>query len=206
MFRYVFLVPRYVKRWFYQKWNRFKFRASGVKLGRSSSIYNSISLLVHKGATVCIGDNFQFSSVSTFNPLIRNMGGAIYCGSNGRIEIGDNVGASSTCLWCVNQITIGNHVKFGAGSVVLDNDAHSLDYTIRREPQIDIASSAPVCIEDDVLVGAGSIILKGVTIGERSIIGAGSVVTKDIPADCIAAGNPCKVIRKIENNQLNCNQ
>lgn len=56
--------------------------------------------------------------------------------------------------------------------------------------------SAPIVIEDDVWVSAHSIILKGVTIGARSIIGAGSVVTKSIPADCVAAGNPCRVIKK----------
>ena len=58
--------------------------------------------------------------------------------------------------------------------------------------------SAPVTIEDDVWIGTNCIILKGVTIGARSVIGAGSVVTKNIPADCIAAGNPCRVIGKIE--------
>lgn len=56
--------------------------------------------------------------------------------------------------------------------------------------------SKPIVIEDDVLIGTGSYILKGVHIGARTVIGAGSVVTKDIPADCIAAGNPCKVIKQ----------
>ena len=54
-----------------------------------------------------------------------------------------------------------------------------------------------IVIEDDVLIGMNSIILKGVHIGARSVIGAGSVVTKDIPADCIAAGNPAHVIKMI---------
>lgn len=58
--------------------------------------------------------------------------------------------------------------------------------------------SAPIVIEDDVWVGAHSFILKGVTIGARSIIGAGSVVTKNIPADCVAAGNPCRVIKNLK--------
>ena len=53
----------------------------------------------------------------------------------------------------------------------------------------------PVVIEDDVLIGTNCIILKGVTIGARSIIAAGSIVTKSIPADCIAGGNPAKVIK-----------
>lgn len=59
------------------------------------------------------------------------------------------------------------------------------------------AKASSISIEDDVLIGTCSIILKGVTIGARSIIAAGSVVTKSIPADCIAGGNPCKVIRYI---------
>ncbi len=57
---------------------------------------------------------------------------------------------------------------------------------------------APVVIEDDVLIGVNSIILKGVTIGARSIIGAGSVVTKSVPSDCVACGNPCACSKNTE--------
>ena len=81
----------------------------------------------------------------------------------------------------------------------MNSDAHSLDYMHRRMPEIDQKNKKdkPIIIEDDVLIGTRCIILKGVTIGARSIIGSGSVVTKSIPSDCIAAGNPCKVIRYI---------
>mgnify|MGYP000840304717 FL=1 len=88
----------------------------------------------------------------------------------------------------------------------MDTDAHNLDYMIRRSHEKDVhgfridslsAATAPIVIEDDVLIGTRCIILKGVTIGARSIIGSGSVVVKTIPADCIAAGNPCKVIKYI---------
>lgn len=57
----------------------------------------------------------------------------------------------------------------------------------------------PVKIEDGVWIGGGSIILPGVTIGRGSVIGAGSVVTRSIPADCVAVGNPCRVIKQIDN-------
>ena len=86
----------------------------------------------------------------------------------------------------------------------MDTDAHSLDYLIRRSHNltsegysVDGVSAATVgiIIEDDVLIGTRCIILKGVTIGARSVIGSGSVVTKSIPSDSIAAGNPCRVIR-----------
>ena len=81
--------------------------------------------------------------------------------------------------------------------MVTDTDAHPMDYMARRTSN-EGTKSAQIVIEDDVWVGAYSIILKGVTIGARSIIGAGSVVTKSIPADCVAAGNPCKVIKSLK--------
>ena len=68
---------------------------------------------------------------------------------------------------------------------------------LRLETMLKLGATVPIVIEDDVLIGTRCIILKGVTIGARSIIGSGSVVVKSIPADCIAAGNPCKIIRYI---------
>lgn len=103
---------------------------------------------------------------------------------------------SSTRMWVHDSVAIGNNVKIGAYVLITDTDAHPLDYLARRTSN-DGTKSAPIVIEDDVRVGAHSIILKGVTIGARSIIGAGSVVTKSIPADCVAAGNPCKVIKRL---------
>ena len=82
---------------------------------------------------------------------------------------------------------------------LMDTDAHSLNYLDRRDGDMDMANRVDkgIVIEDDVLVGAYAIVLKGVTIGARSVIGAGSVVTKDIPADCIAAGNPARVLKQL---------
>ena len=88
--------------------------------------------------------------------------------------------------------------------MIMDTDVHEIDYLARRgenvlnqnSPQATV-QSVPVTIEDDVWIGANCQILKGVTIGARSVIGAGSVVTKSIPADCIAAGNPCRVVREL---------
>lgn len=60
-----------------------------------------------------------------------------------------------------------------------------------------IGTSAPITLEDNVWIGANATVCGGVTIGEGSVIGAGSVVIRDIPAGVVAAGNPCKVIRKI---------
>jgi len=71
---------------------------------------------------------------------------------------------------------------------------------LRRDPSAK-ASPAPVVIEDEVFIGTSCLILKGVTIGRRSVIGAGSVVSKCIPAGVIAAGNPAKVVRELKGPQ-----
>lgn len=148
------------------------------------------------GAKFLIGDNFYFSSGDAVNPISSNLQGAIYLENGASLKIGNNVGMSSTRMWIHDSVTIGDNVKVGACVLITDTDAHPLDYLARRTSN-DGTKSAPIVIEDDVWVGAHSIILKGVTIGARSIIGAGSVVTRSIPADCVAVGSPCKVIKSI---------
>lgn len=117
------------------------------------------------------------------------------------LEIGDNVGMSQISITCKQLIHIGANVKIGAGTLIFDTNFHNTDWRIRRNQDKDImtAANASVFIGNDVFIGTRSIITKGVTIGDRTIIAAGSVVVKDIPADSIAGGNPCKVIKLINN-------
>lgn len=116
---------------------------------------------------------------------------------NAVLEIGKNVGMSGTVIWVAKPIKIGNNVKIGGGTTLIDTDAHSLSFKDRRNEISDAKNriDKEIVIEDDVLIGANAIILKGVHIGARSIIGAGSVVTKDVPEDCVVVGNPAKVIK-----------
>lgn len=190
--------------------NRILFRLFGAKTGKNLRVFDRFYLTMHPGASLTIGDNFTFSSGDGINPLCRNIRGEIYIEENATITIGNNTGISSACLWAKRQIFIGNNVKIGGDCIIIDTDAHNLDYRIRNGyitdkygNSIDTSSakSAPISIEDDVLIGMRCILLKGVTIGARSIIAAGSVVTKSIPADCIAGGNPCKIIRYINEMQ-----
>lgn len=187
-------------------WNRLLFCIKGIKMEKGSQIYNRVYLNIHPTARVSIGRNFKFTSgAGGGNPLCRNIRGAICAGQHATITIGSYAGISSACIWATQRIDIGNHVMIGGGCILLDSDAHNLDWRVRsglvydefghRVQDTATAQSAPICIEDNVLIGAYTIILKGVTIGARSIIGAGSVVTKSVPPDCIAAGNPCKIIR-----------
>ena len=107
--------------------------------------------------------------------------------SQASLVIGDNCGFSGTTIGCFSSITIGNDVRVGANVLITDSDWH-LD-----DPRS--GSSCPIV--NNVWIGYGAIIKKGVTIGENSVIGMNSVVTKDIPANVVAAGTPCRVIKNI---------
>lgn len=96
------------------------------------------------------------------------------------------------------EIYVGNHVLF-APNVTLAAGTHPIHPELRsKQAQYNL----PIKIEDNVWIGANSVILPGITIGRNSVIGAGSVVTKDIPKNVIAAGNPCRILRDINEDDL----
>ena len=206
------LLPRKLRMYFYIYWNRLICKINKIHFGKNMNMHNSIYIIKHNKANITIGDNFTFTSGESYNPLSRNIKGCIYATKKAEIIIGNNVGISSACIWAKESIHIGDNVLIGGDSILLDTDAHNLDYKIRQLKEIDndgytidniTACSKPIIIQDNVLIGTRCIILKGVTIGARSIIGSGSIVTKSIPSDCIAAGNPCKIIKKINQDEQN---
>lgn len=193
--------PRHIRKLYYISWNRMIFRLLGIKFGKNMRVFPKCYLGLGAKSRITIGDDFTFYSGDGWNPLARNIRGCIYAENDAVIRIGNKVGISSSSIRAKKSITIGNNVDIGADSLIIDTDAHSLDFMDRRSSDKDHANakSSPIVIDDDVLIGTRCIILKGVTIGARTIIGAGSVVTKSIPSDCIAGGNPCKVIKSIDN-------
>jgi len=185
-------IPSKLRQFYYIWFNKYKFWVNGVRFGERLKVCNNIYLSINPKSSVTIGDNFTFTSGDGFNPISRNIQGCIYAQfPETKITIGSNVGISSASIRAKDSITIGDNVNIGADVIILDTDAHNLDFRVRRckkgkdEDGFNIdsrtAKSAPIVIEDDVLIGTRCIILKGVTIGARSVIGSGSVVTKDIP-------------------------
>lgn len=117
-----------------------------------------------------------------------------YCDYGKYIEVGENFFANYNCTILDNGgVKIGDNVMF-APNVSLYTVGHPL------HPELRLAGweqAKPILIGNNVWVGGNAIILGGVTIGDNVVIGAGSVVSKDIPANSLAVGNPCRVIREI---------
>lgn len=152
-------------------------------------------------------DRSDFDSI---RKIIRELFGKIgenslvnppfYCDYGTHIEIGKNFFANYNCTMLdVGMIRIGDNVQM-APNVAIYTAGHPVHPATRNtmyEYGIDVT------IGDNVWVGGNVVICPGVTIGANSVIGAGSVVTKDIPEWCVAAGNPCRVIRKITEEDRN---
>lgn len=141
------------------------------------------------------------TNVSVANPFICDYGKNIY--------MGNNVSVNMNCTFVdCNKITIGNHVLI-ASNVQIYTSTHPVELSERLAPDWKVETgqyfcrtyALPIKIGDKCWLGGGVIVLPGVTIGDGSVIGAGSVVTKDIPANSLAVGNPCHVIRRINGEE-----
>ena len=118
-----------------------------------------------------------------------------HCDYGEHLSVGDRFYANAGCvvLDCA-PVTIGDRVLFGPG-VHVYAATHPLESELRRRR---LEYAKPVSIGDDAWIGGAVVVLPGVTIGDRAVIGAGSVVTRDVPADTVAAGNPSRPIRELE--------
>lgn len=147
-----------------------------------------------KGATVSFGKRVRMLNLQWMNAIGLNHRCIITVEKNACLKIGDNVGLSGVSIWCFKHIEVDNNVRIGANTLITDGDAH-LD-----DPRV--GTPKPVKICENVWLGMNVTVLKGVTIGRNSVIGAGSIVTKSIPENVIAAGNPCKVIRTLDEETI----
>jgi acetyltransferase-like isoleucine patch superfamily enzyme len=174
-------------------------RALGISADDSARYYGMpiISLVsgssIHVGKAVVLCSDSRFTALGVSRPVVLRTTRA-----GASVRIGDNSGLSGSVICAAQSIIVGRDCLIGADVMIVDNDFHSIKADGRRgnNQEEDIAVS-PVVIEDNVFIGARAIVLKGVRIGCNSVIGAGSVVVSSIPANCIAAGNPARVLRQI---------
>ena len=182
--------------------NRIFFKLKNIKYGNNLRAYGFIKICGCR-KKLNIGDNCILRSGLRTNPLGGSKQIVIYCGNNGKISIGNNVGISNSCIRCEKSVKIEDNVLIGGDCKIYDCDMHSILFDDRMKTPDTNKKSSEIVLKNGCWIGAHSIILKGVTIGERSIVGAGSVVTKSNPNDEIWGGNPARFIIKIDNKMEN---
>lgn len=151
------------------------------KKGKKTVIRGNVRLDVFPFNKFSIGTKSIIESFSTINNGVGN------------VSIGDQsiVGIGSVVI---GPVSIGNHVML-AQNIVISGLNHGYE-NVEIPPAFQKVTTAPIVIEDDVWIGANSIVTAGVTIGKHSVIGGGSVVTKDVPPYSVAVGNPAKIIKQ----------
>lgn len=174
------------------------FNVNGITFGRNFKCNQLPKIEISLSGTFKIGNNLLLNS-GFYNPIGRPQKCLFNVGKKAILSIGNNVGISSTAIVCHRSIIIEDNVFIGGNCVIYDTDFHDLDYKFRTmvPENIEFVKKKQVIIKRNAFIGAHSIILKGVTIGEGAIIGAGSVVTKNIPAFEIWGGNPVKYLAAV---------
>ena len=149
-------------------------------------ILKRLKMLVLRRFFKSVGRNFVFDPSDIFSYQTISVGDDVY------------IGPGATFSASNSSISLGNKIMFGPNVTIMGGDHNTSEvgsymYDVKEKlPENDL----PVIIEDDVWIGCGVIILKGVTIGSGSIVAAGAVVTKSIPSNSIAGGTPARVIKQ----------
>lgn len=167
-----------------------------VKYGTNLKINGRFFCVSNTPDGIVIGDNVRINSSRSSNPIGGDVKTILFAKGKGKIRIGDGCGISNATLFACESITLGKQILVGGGTKIYDTDFHWLEFEKRIYETS--GKTSPVTIKDGAFIGGHCIILKGVTIGKKSVIGAGSVVTKSVPDGEIWAGNPAKFIRKLD--------
>ncbi|MFC1523805.1 acyltransferase [Thermodesulfobacteriota bacterium] len=161
----------------------------GIDFGKGVRIYSKI--LIHGDGEIIVGEGTCFTSRRAVNELITVK-------SNAKIRIGRNCNLNGVKIGSAESISIGENCII-AEAYIRDTSSHGISPHRRRDPSA--VKIAPVVLEDNVWIGSSVHVMPGVTIGENSVIGVNSVVTRSIPKNVFAAGNPARVIKLI--NDMN---
>ena len=181
---------------------RLEFRIRGIQFTAPILLVGQPICSRYPGSVISLGSGVALDSAIRSNRL----GGFSPCvlrtvTPTASIRLGDRVGLSNSVIVAGDSIEIGEDTIIGSGVMILDNDFHAMGTGFSWVSECS-KNAKPIKIGRGCFIGSRSMILKGVTLGDRAIIGAGAVVTKDVPAYSVAAGNPARIVRTFPNPNL----
>ncbi len=189
-----------VKSWYYLmmlmkgKWYKFKYSFRGHRFSCGKNLLVK-DLFVFSGAgSVHLGNNIYIKGGPYRNNILETFSSAA------NITIGNHSFLNGVKMHCLSRIEVGKRCIF-ANARISDHDPHSV-YPNRWNLSVPLITK-PVIIEDNVWVCMESIVLKGVRIGKNSVVAAGAVVTKDVPDNCVVAGNPARIVKRFSRDEIN---
>lgn len=179
-------------------WFKLLMKATKVKYGKNL-LLKGVPVIFNKGgAQLTIGENCTIKS-SFLSNLVGLYSRTIIVTRTpeAEIHIGDHVGISGATIYARTGITIGDHTMIGGNAKILDNDFHPIEAQARIEDDKSMIRSRPIVIGKNCFIGCNSLILKGTVLGDNCVVGAGAVVSGKFEDNCVIAGNPAKVIKKL---------
>ena len=187
-------------------WFKILMKITKVKYGKNLLLKGVPVIFNKSGANLTIGDNVTVKSSFLSNLVGLYSRTIIVTRAPGtEIIIGNNVGISGATIYARSRIEIGENTCIGGNTKILDNDFHPIEVEARNRLLNDsnggnseLVPSKPIKIGKNCFIGCNSIILKGTVLGDGCVVGAGAVVTGKFEDNCVIAGNPARVIKRLK--------
>lgn len=179
-------------------WGRAMLRSKGVQVGSGVKLDGLPIVSGAKLGKIAIGDRVSLVSRSSGTALgVRSRTILRLLAPGARLAIGSDCGLSGAVICAAIGVELGERCLIGADVLIFDTDFHNRGHDRRYSVPDWQSISRPVVIEENVFIGARSIVTKGVRIGKGAIIGAGSIVVSDVPPSTVFAGNPARLIGRV---------
>ena len=179
-------------------WFKLLMKMTKCKYGKGLLLQGVPVIFNKSGATLEIGDNCTIKS-SFLSNLIGLYSRTIIVTrtADAKIRIGSNVGISGATIYARKSISIGDNTMIGGNAKILDNDFHPIEAEARLADNKEMIGCRPVVVGQNCFIGCNSLILKGTVLGNNCVVGAGAVVCGKFEDNCVIAGNPAKVIKRL---------
>lgn len=179
-------------------WYKFLLKIMHIKYGKKLVLKGVPFIFNKKGASIKIGNNCMVKS-SFLSNLVGLYSRTIIMTRipGAEIVIGDHVGISGATIYARSRIEIGDYTNIGGNVKILDNDFHPVDPDARLMDDKEQIGTAPIKIGKNCFIGCNVLILKGSEIGDNCVVGAGAVVSGKFENNCVIAGNPARVIKRV---------
>lgn len=180
--------------------NFYKILYKNFKIGTNPQIWGKFFVTIFEPnlGGITIGENFRLITSNRRSLIANFFHTKLTIVGSGHISIGDNVSLNGVAITSMNKISIGNSTIIAPNVLITDTDFHLSSLREDRNKLCNANQDHAIEIGENVWVGASVMILKGVSIGDNSVISAGSIVSKDIPSNVIAGGNPAMTLKKLD--------